>query len=144
MGIYEHQGFQDSRVQLRELVTGDEFNCYVPSGYRGEKNELWYVRLCPPYDERADYYVAFTSPYVLGECTKADWIAYLRKSTMEMKEHSGDREALYALMKYGREINFWNEFIFLSYHHHQDNAIFLIGLPDVKGSLPHGSLARWT
>ena len=31
----------------------------------------------------------------------------------------------------------WNEFIFRAYHHHQAEAIFLTGLPDVKGSLPH-------
>ena len=34
-------------------------------------------------------------------------------------------------------LNAWNEFIFLAYHHHQFDAIFLTGLPDVKGSLPH-------
>jgi len=144
MGIYEHQGRQGGRVRLRELITGDEFDVYVPSGYQGEKSELWYTRLCPPPHDRTDYHVSFTSPYVLGECTKADWIAYLRKSMMEMKGTSGDREALYALMKYGRETNSWNEYIFLSYHHHQDNAIFLAGLPDVKGSLPHGHLAGGT
>ena len=85
MGIYEHQGFQGGRVRLRELITGDDYDVFAPSGYR---------------------------------------------------------EALYALMKYGRETNSWNEYIFLSHQHHQDNAIFLAGLPDVKGSLPHGELAR--
>jgi hypothetical protein len=42
-------------------------------------------------------------------------------------------------MKHGREPNQWNEFIFQAYHHHQFDAIFLAGLPDVPGSLPHGS-----
>jgi hypothetical protein len=31
----------------------------------------------------------------------------------------------------------WNEFIFQVYQRHQADAIFLTGLPDVKGSLPH-------
>ena len=31
----------------------------------------------------------------------------------------------------------WLEFVFLAYHHHQFDAIFLTGRPDVKGSLPH-------
>jgi hypothetical protein len=31
----------------------------------------------------------------------------------------------------------WSEFIFEAYHGHQPHAIYLTGLPDVKGSLPH-------
>lgn len=141
MGIYEHVGIRESRVQLRELVTGDEFSCYVPSGYQGEKGELWYVRICPPpiTHDRANYHVAFTTPYVLGECTKADWIAYLKKSVLGMG-CPDLRDGLYALMKYGWELNFWNEYIFLSYHHYQSDVVFLAGLPDVKGSLPHANL----
>jgi hypothetical protein len=47
------------------------------------------------------------------------------------------------LMKFGKAAKSrrpgesWNEFIFQAYHHHQSDAIFLTGLPDVKGSLPH-------
>jgi hypothetical protein len=40
-------------------------------------------------------------------------------------------------LKYGKDPLAWNEFIFQGYHHHQAEAIFLTGLPDVKGSLPH-------
>jgi len=28
--------------------------------------------------------------------------------------------------------------VFQAYHHHQFDAIVLAGIPDVKGSLPHG------
>ena len=40
-------------------------------------------------------------------------------------------------MKYGPEIHYWNEFVFKAYHHHQQDAVFLAGIPDVKASLPH-------
>ena len=51
---------------------------------------------------------------------------------------SGDeREALHRLLKYGPEPNYWNEFVFKGYHHHQDDAIFLAGIPDLKATLPH-------
>lgn len=46
------------------------------------------------------------------------------------------------VLKYGPVPNFWNEYVFLSYHHFQRDVVFLAGLPDVKGSLPHGDLAR--
>ena len=53
------------------------------------------------------------------------------------------RKALHEFLKFGKAARSrkpdesWNEFIFEAYHHHQSDAIFLTGLPDVKGSLPH-------
>ena len=48
-----------------------------------------------------------------------------------------ERQALYRLLKYGPEPNYWNEFVFKAYHHHQSDAIFLAGIPDLKATLPH-------
>ena len=67
---------------------------------------------------------------------KADWTAYLSKSLIGLTA-SEKRRRLHELLKYGREPNHWSEFIFQAYHHHQYDAIFLTGLPDVPGSLPH-------
>ena len=136
MGIYEHCGTISSRVRLQELVTGDEFECHVAAGYLGKEGELWYVRRCPPLRDLFNYHIIFTTPYVLTETSEADWTAYLNKSILETGS-TDRRTALYEVLKYGREPRFWSEFIFLSYHHHQLDAIFLAGLPDVKGSLPH-------
>ncbi len=136
MGMYEHVGRVASRVRLRELVTGDVFECHVAAGYLGKAGELWYVRRCPPLRDLFNYHIIFTTPYVLTEISKADWTAYLNKSILETGR-TDRRTALYEVLKYGREPRFWSEFIFLGYHHHQPDAIFLAGLPDVKGSLPH-------
>ena len=140
MGVYEQGWAEGGRCRLRELVTGDEFVCHVASGYRGEPGELWYVRLCPPLPGLADYHVAFTTPYVMIGATKTDWTAYLKKSLLGSAD---TRKALHEFLKFGKAAHSrkpdesWNEFIFEAYHHHQPDAIFLTGLPDVKGSLPH-------
>ena len=57
------------------FVTDGDFTCHVAAGYRGKPGELWYVRLCPPPHDPADYHVAFTTPYVLTGFGKADWTA---------------------------------------------------------------------
>jgi hypothetical protein len=67
---------------------------------------------------------------------KEGWTAYLKKSLLDVKVPEGMRLAY--LLKHGREPNQWNEFIRQAYHHHQSDAIFLAGLPDVPLSLPHG------
>jgi hypothetical protein len=140
MGIYEQCASKGGRCRLRELVTDDEFICHVASGYRGKPGELWYVRLCPPLLELVDYHVVFTTPYVLIGATRSDWTAYLNKSLLGAAD---TRKALHEFMKFGeaarsrRADESWNEFIFQAYHHHQSDAIFLTGLPDVKWSLPH-------
>ena len=69
-----------------------------------------------------------------------DWTAYLKKSLLGSAD---TRQALHEFLKFGKAAHSrkpdesWNEFIFEAYHHHQAEAIFLTGLPDVKGSLPH-------
>src|SRR5713101_7388573 len=129
LGIYEQCGSEGGRFPLRDLVTDDEFTCHIASGYRGKPGELWYVRLCPPLLDLVDYHVAFTTPYVLLGATKTDWTAYLKKSLL--RAGAGDtKKALHEFLKFGKEPNAWNEFIFQAYHHHQADAIFLTGLPD--------------
>jgi len=140
MGIYEHCGSHGRHVRLRELITGDDFVCHSTSGYRGRKGELWYARVCPPVAGVVDYHVVVTTPYVLTESSVADWTAYLNKALLNTG--SDKRQGLGELLKYGRSRCEWHEFIFLAYHHHQFDAIFLAGLPDVPESLPHGELKR--
>jgi len=137
MGIYEQAGIRGGRTILRELITDDEFECDVPAGYPGTQGELWFVRLCPPVLPMT-YHVAFTTPYVLTGFGKADWTAYLSKSLIGLTAPE-KRRRLHELLKYGREPDSWNEFVFQAYHHHRHDAIFLAGLPDVPGSLPHHS-----
>lgn len=137
MGIYEHHGWQETHVRLRELLTDREYVCHVGSGYRGKAGELWFVRLFPPLlPSLANYHVAFTTPYVLIDATKKDWTDFLRRNMVGMKA-SNQAEALHRLLKFGRRKNYWNEFVFLAYHHHQADAIYLSGISDLKATLPH-------
>ena len=136
MGIYEHCGTVGGRIGLEELITGRRFSCICPAGYGGKPGELWYVRLCPPLADLGDYHVTTTTPYILTQASKADWTAYLNRAMLQVKAKD-DEQNLYRLMKYGLSVNHWSEYIFLAFHHAQHDAIFLAGIPDVKGSLPH-------
>ena len=135
MGIYEHVGVEGGKVHLRELLTDDEFPCHCPAGYTGNKGELWYVRLCPPMGNLFDCHVATTTPYILLEANKADWVAYLNRRIVGVADQ---RQALHDHLKYGPTLRYWPEFVFQACHHYQKEAIFLKGLPDVLGSRPHG------
>jgi hypothetical protein len=138
MGIYEHRRIEGGHVWLRELITEREFVCHSSSGYKGKKGELWYVRLFPPLEpELANYQIVFTTPYVLSGQTKDDWIAYLKRSMVGIKACSEPDGGLHQLLKFGLSKNYWNEFVFLAYHHHQADAIFLTGIPDLRATLPH-------
>lgn len=136
MGIYEHYGIFNSKVILQELITGEEFYCHVPSEYLGKKGQLWYVRILPPIYNLVDYSVVFTTPYVFINATKMDWLAFLDRTLPKVKA-SNKKEALYMLMKYGTEYNYWNEYIFQAYYNSLHNVVFLAGFPDIKESRPH-------
>lgn len=136
MGIYEHVGLDGSHVRLRELVTNAKFTCHCGSGYRGRKGELWYARLLPPLlPDLASYHIVFTTPYILTASTD-DWTQFLKRA-MSPPGLGSNPDSLYQLLKYGPELNYWNEFVFKAYHHHQSDAIFLAGIPDLKATLPH-------
>ena len=136
MGIYEHVGMDGSHVQLRELITDAECTCHSTSGYRGQKGELWYVRLLPPLlPDLACYYIAFTTPYILM-ANKDDWLQFLRRG-LSQSGFSTDKDGLHQFLKYNPDPNYWNEFVFKGYHHHQSDAIFLAGIPDLESTLPH-------
>ena len=138
MGIYEYIGRDSRCVRLRELITDDEFVCFCPSGYSGQKKgELWYVRLAPPLEpEIASYWIVMNTPYVLVGTTTSDWLDFLRRTMIHFKA-SNDRQRLRDLLKFGLDIHYWNEFVFKGYHHHQNDAVFLTGIPDVAATLPH-------
>lgn len=137
MGIYEHMGMQGSYILLQELITDDYYVCHCPTGYHGHKGELWYVRLLPPLEPQlANYWVAMTTPYILLDVSKADWITFLKR-TMIHCEGANEATRLRNLLKFGLEPNYWNEFVFKAYHHHQTDAVFLTGIPDMKATLPH-------
>lgn len=139
MGFYEHVGADGGKIQLRELLTDDEFRCHCPAGYVGHKGELWFVRLCPPVAELFDYHVTITTPYVLLGATATDWVAYLNRTLLSMNV-TDQRQGLHDLLKYGPSVRYWPEFVFQAYHHHQAEAVFLTGLPDVSDSRPHAPL----
>jgi hypothetical protein len=136
MGIYEHIGMEGPHVRLRELVTGADFTCHNASGYRGRPGELWYVRLLPPLlPDLARYWIGFTTPYILM-ASKDDWLQFLKRG-LSQSSFGTDKDGLHRFLKYGPDPTYWNEFVFKGYHHHQSDAIFLAGIPDLKATLPH-------
>jgi len=136
MGIYEHLGLQGDKVLLQDIMTQEKHLCYVPAGYMGENGQCWLARILPPVNEYFDYSILFNTPYILMGESKEDWIAFFKRTMLG----AGDKIGSHAeLMKYGLDTHYWNEYIFQAYHHHQKEAIFLTGLPDVRDSLPHAS-----
>jgi hypothetical protein len=137
MGIYEHVGTEGPYVRLRELLTDDLLICHSAAGYTGRMGELWYVRLAPPLEpELAVYWVTMTTPYILIQTSKADWVDFLQRTMIHI-DGPNERSRLHSLLKYGPETNYWNEFVLKAYHHHRPDAIFLAGIPDLNASLPH-------
>ena len=61
----------------------------------------------------------------------------MQRRTLPKVKASDKKEALYMLMKYGMEHNYWNEYILQAYYNSLHNVIFLAGFPDIKESRPH-------
>lgn len=140
MGIYQARGSRGGRTLLKEVLTNREHQCLITSGYNAKQGDLLFMRLCPPLPDLGDYHVAVTTPYLLLNFSARDWSAYLRRALVE-KAVEDRRAALHEFLKFGPSPFFWPEYLFLAYVNYETDVIYLRGLPDVKGSLPHGELA---
>ncbi len=151
MGIFVHKGHLDRYVILEELVTGKEIKVIVPSGYQGEKDEIWYARIMPePFsDLNYGYSSVFTTPYILTEikdnqvlpAKKEDWEAFFVRNLKATGKK--DKIKTYeSFMKYGKNKYFWNEYIFEGYVNYQEGMIMLAGFPDKPLSMPHSKASQ--
>ncbi|MBU1170868.1 MAG: hypothetical protein KKD44_15010 [Proteobacteria bacterium] len=146
MGFYVHEGFSGNKVLLREIITQKQCLAIIPSGYLGERGQVWFARILPePLPEYSlGYSVVFTTPYILMEndnnsnsyANEKGWISYMERNL----EKTGKKEASTAyefLMKFGFNKTYWNEYIFQGYAGYMDEAVFLAGYPDLPLSMPH-------
>ncbi len=151
MGIFVQKGNSEHYILLEELVTGQEIKTIVPTGYQGGKDQVWFARVMPePYPElNCDYWVVLTTPYILAEmkgngvfpATREGWEAFFDRNL----KADGKQDTLkkyHSLMKYGKNRQFWNEFIFEGYVNYQQDMIFLAGYPDIPLSMPHSKENR--
>jgi len=139
MGIYEHCGFFEGKIVLKELATEKEQKCICPAGYKGAKGELWLARIVDSPYSFLDYGVVFTTPYLLRGHDKKQWLEYFERNGIT----EGDPEAmrkLHLFMKQGQSNFYWHEFIVNGYDGYRKEAIFLRGIPDIPNTLPHGGM----
>ena len=123
---------------LEDLVTGAVYRAIVPAGYKGQKNENWYIRLLPPPFPGGQERVVFTTPYVVVHPDLDEWLAYFRRAlpaTGDIADYEGH-------MKYGPTREYWNDYVFEAYVNHQADAIYVAGLPDVPESRPHSEMSE--
>jgi hypothetical protein len=138
MGFYIHRGREGNVSVLEDLVTAAVYRAIVPAGYKGQKNENWYVRLLPPPLPGGKEHVVFTTPYIVVHPDFGEWLAYFRR-TLPATAGFDDYERH---MKYGPTRQYWNDYVFEAYVSHQADAIHLAGLPDVPESRPHSEVSE--
>ncbi len=138
MGIYEHCGFDDEKILLQDILTGNQFKSICPSGYSGEQGELWYARLVKSPHSILDYELVFTTPYVLLNQGKDEWLKFFARNRITPNDANLDKKRK-AFMKQGNSIQYWHDYILDAYYGYKHNVIFLTGIPDRKETLPHSN-----
>lgn len=86
MAVYAHEGIDKDRVVLRDLVTNRVCKAICPSGYRGRRGELWYVRVLPPPVPDLEEHVVFTTPHLLIDPGEHEWLSYFQRTLPDVAE----------------------------------------------------------
>ncbi|MBI5486448.1 MAG: hypothetical protein HY905_03865 [Deltaproteobacteria bacterium] len=141
MGLYVLDGTQGDRAMLRDLGSDTVCGAIVPSGYRGQKGEIWFVRVLPPPLPGGTEHVVFTTPYVVLSPGLPEWLAYFGRSIPDAPREAR-LEVLHHHMKYGPTRNYWNDFVLEAYVNHRADVIYLTGLPDRPETRPHSMVSR--
>jgi hypothetical protein len=136
MGIYEYIGDKHGLIELKELLTEKSYLCICPSGYPGQKGELWFVRIHLPPSSLLNHSVIMTTPYILIGYSKQEWVSFFERNSIYMKDSQLETK-LQFFLKHGLSTNYWNEFIVEAYAGYRLEAIFLQGIPDLANTRPH-------
>lgn len=136
MRFYKHIGFEEDLVLLKDLLTDQVYSCLCASNYRGEKDEIWYIRLVPNLDNIYNYQVSLTTPYVILNYKEQAWLDFFQRQGIKKGEEGFEKKYL-AFMKHHPDFKYWHDYIMDGYSNYNPNCIYLTGIPDIKGSKPH-------
>ncbi len=114
MGFYSHMGFEDDFIILNEIITNKSFRCICPSGYKGKKDEVWYLRIVPNLDQVYSYYIAINTPYIILNYTARDWIDFFQRQGIKSKDGESEKK-LYSFLKDNSDFKYWHNYIMDAY-----------------------------
>lgn len=137
LGIYEHLGFSENKIILKELVTENEMLTINAAGYHGNKGDLLLTRVAMPITAD-DVHVTLSTPYILCGHSKQEWIDYFERQGIS--KGATAKTTMNHFMKHWPSDYYWHEFIFLGYMGCETSHIYLKGIPDIRGSKPHENL----
>lgn len=129
LGLHVHEGEQEGRILLRELVAEELRPCICAAGYGGVAGELWLARVLPPPSPAVEEHVIVTTPYVIVAPGVGAWRQYLDR-ILPKTTIADRRDGYQHLMKHGLDERHWSEYVFDAYANHKTEAIFLLGPPE--------------
>ena len=130
MGIYEVLETKGRVISLRELLTDAPFHSTCLAGYPGKPGDLMFARIAPGLSEPEGPSHILTTPYILLNSKAEDWLAFFLRQGV-------DEAGLYGFFKYGPTERFWHDYVMDGYVNFTSDRVYLTGIPDVPGSLPH-------
>ncbi|MCB9294416.1 MAG: hypothetical protein H6559_15030 [Lewinellaceae bacterium] len=130
MGIYEVLETKGGVISLRELLTNAPFHSTCLAGYPGKPGDLVFARIAPGLSGPEAPSLILTTPYILLNYKPEDWLTFFLRQGV-------DEAGLYGFFKYGPTERYWHDYIMDGYVNFASDRVYLTGIPDVPGSLPH-------
>lgn len=136
LGFYHVIRKEEEYTLVEDIITGNRYPIVVPSGYEGNKGEIWLCRILPPLDTAYVHHIVVNTPYIIRATSKQDWLDYFERRGIHHTK-KGYEKAYIGFMKNNPYPNFWPEYLLDGYFNYQSGCIFLTGIPDIKTSLPN-------
>ncbi len=130
MGIYEVLETKGGIITSKELLTNVPYQSTCLAGYKGKPGDLMFARIAPGLSGPEAPSHILTTPYILLNAKAEDWMAFF------LRQGVGEA-GLYGFFKYGPAEKYWHDYIMDGYVNCSSDRVYLTGIPDVRGSLPH-------
>ena len=130
MGLYEVLETKGKVITSKELLTNVIFHSTCLAGYPGKPGDLMFARIVPSLSDPEGPSLILTTPYILLNSKAEDWLAFFRRQGV-------DKAGLHGFFKYGPTEKYWHDYIMDGYVKFTSDRVYLTGIPDVPGSLPH-------
>lgn len=134
LGVYEVVKVEEGNIRVKEIPTGNSLKAFNNSGHQAEKGELWLTRFA--VFPKGEGYNLITPYIIVGDVRKQDLEQFFDRQSLSAGSGNPPK-ALDRFMKRPQKPFFWYEYVFQGYSSHSDNAIFLMGVPDIPETLPH-------
>lgn len=147
MAFYAHRGSKDGIIELQNLITKEIRFVTSPTSYTGVIGQIWFARIFSAFGDDPYSHLS-TDPYIMGGVFGSNdgspamldhQLEPITEYISRVREELETEKELLRFLKFGKNQNYWYNFIVEAHSSTENGFRVLVGYPDIAISRPHST-----